>query len=109
VWYHYSQLRYGPDVDLVKYALLIDYITAAYAIAVGLKAACDIVITSGVSAMPIDSVFEWAIGVIFLFASWREGLNKFVPYMIFHGLWHLFSAEAALSLGKAADLVLQVR
>ena len=99
LWYHYSQLRFGPDNNAVRVALLFDYVSAWYAIASGLAIAVQTLSLSALLQIPPGCLFFSGTGVVLLLLSWAEGLNYGVPYMLLHGGWHLCSAYAASLFG----------
>lgn len=100
--YHWSQLNYGPNNRLVKAILCVDYLTAGYAILASASVCVQIVQTSGSwQSLPLRFVLEGGLGIMFLFLSWTERFSKKESYMVTHGLWHIFSAQAAATLGAA--------
>ena len=99
LWYHFSQLRYGPSSRKVKVALLLDYASAWYAIISGLVIAAQTLSPYALLHIPFSCVLFSGIGIVFLFLSWVEGLNFGVPYMVLHGSWHICSGYAASLFG----------
>ncbi len=95
--YHYVQLQqpHGRAQDsTVRLALMIDYMLAITSILIGL------------SYMIFDQVIPAPEGLACAILSilcllscwvWEQGL----PYIILHGLWHLFSAASAYYIGAA--------
>jgi hypothetical protein len=101
LYYHWSQIHFGPNRDEVRYALLIDYITAFAAInftfldlllllfQVSTNSACD---------FPLPSVALGIAGVACLLGSWAFEFG--LPYIVLHGLWHVFSSLGAAGVGS---------
>mmetsp|Transcript_6208 Transcript_6208/g.12831 ORF Transcript_6208/g.12831 Transcript_6208/m.12831 type:complete len:249 (-) Transcript_6208:40-786(-) len=95
--YHYVQLQqpYGRAQDsTVRLALLIDYMLAITSILIGLSYMIfDQVIP------PPEGLACAIISIVCLLSCWvwEQGL----PYIILHGLWHLFSAASAYYIGVA--------
>jgi hypothetical protein len=48
--------------------------------------------------VPITPVVFGLTGLLCLFGSWKYDYE--LPYVILHGLWHVFSAGAAFSVGN---------
>eukprot|EP01038_Epipyxis_sp_PR26KG_P011068 gene11068-14856_t len=92
--YHYTQLRYGPNNGVVRKALIIDYFVASFTILSVIAQACFSIATLG--AIPIISIFFGFISILFLLLSWKYEYG--LPYMLFHGLWHIFSGLCVLAL-----------
>jgi len=92
--YHFTQLKLGPDQPAVRLALLVDYIIAGAALLTG-----AIYVAFSPYDIPMEGLVVCALGVAFLGASWvwEEGM----PYIIFHGMWHLFSAYGGYMIGLA--------
>ena len=95
--YHYNQLQqpYGRTKDsTVRLALLVDYFFAITAILIGLF---YLVVDHAIP--PPEGIAIALLGIVCLLSCWvwEEGL----PYIILHGLWHLFSAATAYYIGVA--------
>jgi len=95
--YHYVQLQqpYGRAQDsTVRLALLIDYILAISSILIGLS-----YMVFGHAVPPPEGIACAIISIVCLLSCWvwEQGL----PYIILHGLWHLFSAASAYYIGIA--------
>ena len=95
--YHYAQLQqpYGRTQDsTVRLALLLDYILAITSIVIGL-----FYLVFDQAVPPTEGIAIAILGIICLLSCWvwEEGL----PYIVLHGLWHLFSAASAYYIGMA--------
>jgi len=93
--YHYAQLQqpYGRTQDsTVRLALLVDYILAITSILIGL-----FYLVFDQAVPPPEGIATAILGVVCLLCCWvwEQGL----PYIILHGLWHLFSAASAYYIG----------
>lgn len=90
VLYHWRQIRMGPNQAAVRYALIIDYFTAFVAIS---SIAIDIFQSVMEGTLSIRAVVLSITAVLSLLGSWyyADGL----PYLFFHGLWHIFSGICA--------------
>lgn len=93
--YHYTQLQqpYGRSQDsTVRLALMVDYILAISSIFIGLG-----YLVLDQTLPPIEGIASAIFGIICLLSCWmwEQGL----PYIILHGLWHLFSATSAYYVG----------
>jgi hypothetical protein len=91
--YHYNQVRFGPERNEVRIPLLIDYVSATAAIGAVGWTTLDC-ISQGV--VPTKALVLGFLGAANLLASWKW--EDGVPYMVFHGFWHLFSGWAAVEL-----------
>ena len=96
--YHYWQLVASRKQDAeasetVRLALLIDYTLAFSTIAVAL------VYTVTSAELPLDGLLAGGIAVLFLGLCWIW--EKGQIYMIFHSLWHIFSALAGYLIGAS--------
>jgi hypothetical protein len=92
--YHYNQLLLGPGRRQVKYTLLLDYIGA-------LSAICMILVeilrqVTMESYLPVMSIELSIAGALCLLGSW-VCLTGY-EYIMFHGLWHIFSGAACYDL-----------
>lgn len=106
LYYHWSQVHFGPNRDEVRYSLLIDYITAfitinltfieiiALLIKFSNNAACD---------LSLSSVVFGVTGVACLFGSWIFEFG--LPYIFFHGLWHIFSSLSVADVGAQLNTI----
>lgn len=95
--YHYVQLQqpYGRTQDsTVRLALLVDYILASTSILIGL-----VYLVFDQALPPPEGIVTAVLGIVCLLSCWiwEQGL----PYIILHGLWHLFSAASAYYIGTA--------
>jgi hypothetical protein len=102
--YHWAQLHYGPNRDEVRSALLLDYIVACTAILTTFVEIVQLVSQYALAqtvydALPLNSVIYGAIGFLCLFGSWS--MEYGLPYMISHGLWHVFSALSAADVSAS--------
>lgn len=91
--YHYSQLKFGQEgSNIVRLALLVDYIFALSAIVVG-----SIQLYLG-HQVPAEVILSGSLGVASLGACWiwEQGLT----YIFFHSLWHLFSGYTGYVIGN---------
>jgi hypothetical protein len=93
--YHFCQLKLGKNQPLVRVALLVDYVVAAAT----LLAALVYIIQVGIQNVPLEGIIASILAVVFLFLSWvwEEG----IPYVINHGLWHLFGAYGGFIIGQS--------
>eukprot|EP00545_Synedropsis_sp_CCMP1620_P001349 CAMPEP_0119016288 /NCGR_PEP_ID=MMETSP1176-20130426/11914_1 /TAXON_ID=265551 /ORGANISM="Synedropsis recta cf, Strain CCMP1620" /LENGTH=287 /DNA_ID=CAMNT_0006969631 /DNA_START=217 /DNA_END=1080 /DNA_ORIENTATION=- len=106
--YHFSQLKFGQhdasssssltesDEEIVKLALLVDYFFAIAAIVVaGIQ-----LIFSSHQQIPSDVIYSGSMAIASLGACliWEEG----VAYIIFHSLWHVFSAYTCYMIGSTS-------
>jgi hypothetical protein len=92
--YHFGQLNLGPDQPPVRVALMLDYIVAGCTCLTGLL----YVLTSDPSLFTTDAVVCLFLSVLFLNLSWVW--EKGWPYILNHGLWHLFGAYAGYQIGQ---------
>lgn len=92
--YHFTQLQLGPDQPTVRLALLIDYIFAAAALMTG-----GIYVALAPLDVPLEGYEACAVGIACLGASWIW--ERGMPYVVFHGLWHLFGAYGGYLIGQA--------
>eukprot|EP00536_Pseudo-nitzschia_multiseries_P015119 jgi/Psemu1/311741/fgenesh1_kg.823_\ len=95
--YHYTQLQqpYGRTQDsTVKLALLVDYFFAVTAILVGLA---YLVIDQ--TLPPVEGIVSSIIGIACLLSCWIYEYGT--PYIILHGMWHIFSAATAYYVGMS--------
>jgi hypothetical protein len=94
-YYHYGQLKYGPDNPLVLRALLADYIIAA-------MTTLTFSVTLFTSELSVQSVESFACslaGLTCLLLSWMYEFDY--PYIILHGSWHVLSAAATYLVASA--------
>lgn len=95
-WYHWSQLEYGPDAPEVRLALLIDYCGAFSCVA---GSSVLIWNAGGLDALSQPLVLYGGIAIASFFAGCvDERPNK---YLVFHSMWHIFSALAIAELVPA--------
>jgi hypothetical protein len=88
----------------MRLALLIDYMVAAVSILTG---AFYLYETAGqLGALPIEAVQVAVLSLGCLAACWVWEAGQ--PYMIFHSLWHLFSAYAGYLIGNTHQVAQQV-
>jgi len=90
--YHYNQLHYGKYSIKVINSLIIDYIVAFGTIL------CYLIdlFTNHSDLSSIDSLLFSILALLCLFASWVYEYG--LPYMFFHGLWHIFCSIAVIKL-----------
>lgn len=91
--YHYSQLKFGQEgSNIVRLALLIDYLFALSAIIIG-----SVQLYLG-HELPPEVVMGGSLAVASLGACWmwEQGLT----YIFFHSLWHLFSGYTGYIIGN---------
>jgi hypothetical protein len=102
IYMYRCQIHYGPERDEVRVALLTDYITAFLAINITFIEVVQLCINVLISAdgghFPITPILFGLTGLFCLFGSWKYDYE--LPYVILHGLWHVFSAGAAFSVGN---------
>lgn len=95
IYYHWSQLHYGPGNSAAVRALLVDYAIATSTILFCFSQLL-VVVFNGV--VPYDVIGFSVLSFACLIASW---LNEFgIPYMVWHGLWHVFSGYATIQLSE---------
>lgn len=95
--YHYAQLQVGvgrTQDSTVRLALLVDYILAITSILIGL-----FYLVFDRAVPPPEGIASAILGIVCLFSCWVW--EKGLPYIILHGLWHLFSAASAYYIGIA--------
>ncbi|MGK3740360.1 MAG: hypothetical protein ACI90V_007210 [Bacillariaceae sp.] len=95
--YHYTQLQqpYGRTQDsTVKLALLLDYFLAITSILIGIS-----YMLVDQTLPPIEGIATSILGISCLLMCWVW--EKGLPYIIWHGLWHLFSAASAYYIGTS--------
>ena len=100
--YHYTQLQqpYGRTQDsTVKLALLLDYFLAITSILIGIS-----YMVADQTLPPIEGIATSILGVSCLLMCWVW--EKGLPYIILHGLWHLFSAASAYYIGTSHAMML---
>mmetsp|Transcript_2919 Transcript_2919/g.8014 ORF Transcript_2919/g.8014 Transcript_2919/m.8014 type:complete len:250 (-) Transcript_2919:998-1747(-) len=95
--YHYTQLQqpYGRAKNsTVRLALLIDYILAITSIFIGI-----FYLVFDQNLPPPEGIAVAILAIICLLSCWvwEQGL----PYIILHGLWHIFSALSAYYIGMS--------
>ena len=111
--YHYLQLVKGPgNDDEARLALLVDYVFAL--LAVGYTAVVSLGLIAGgemwgsaeaVLALQ-QGVFFGLLGIATLYMGWVYEYG--IPYVAWHGLWHIFSALSAYEVGQAQSLILSL-
>lgn len=95
--YHFSQLKLGQSgFRIVRLALLVDYFFAVSAIIVG---SIQLFFSHQI---PTEVLFGGSLAVASLGACWlwEEGLT----YIVFHSLWHLFSAYTGYVIGSSSSV-----
>lgn len=94
--YHYTQLEAEGETKspAVRLALLFDYILAI----TSLSTATFYLLALGMDAS-VDVLISVALSFAFLGLSWVY--EQVLPYLLFHGLWHVFGAYAGLLIGTA--------
>lgn len=90
--YHFTQLRYGQKSDIVVRILIVDYIVASLAISTFLF---DLFSHSALDNFP-QAILLAFCAIISLLLSWIYEYG--LPYIVFHGLWHILSAFAVISM-----------
>ena len=93
-YYHWAQLHYGPDRDVVYRALLVDYVVASFTIVLFSFRLLQLYASTGV--LPVVSLALGGLAVISLLLSWKYEFQ--LPYIVFHGLWHVLSAFSVKQL-----------
>lgn len=115
--YHYQQLK-NDQPRLVRLALLIDYLAAALAILIGSGYVIQDVLTvmtimdSSTSSSLLEEYTTWfqiavasgLISAICLLVSWIW--ERGWPYLVFHSLWHLWSAYTGYAVGMIHAMVM---
>jgi len=94
-FYHYTQLeaRGESKAPTVRLALLFDYI-----LAIGSLTTASVYLLFLPNA-PIDIFVAVGLSLGFLGLSWLYESVR--PYVLFHGLWHVFGAYAGFLIGTA--------
>jgi hypothetical protein len=87
----------------MRFALLIDYIVASVSILTG---AFYLWQTGQMDSIPVEAVEVAVLSLGCLAACWVWEAGQ--PYMIFHSLWHLFSAYAGYLIGNTHQVAQQV-
>lgn len=101
--YHYNQLVATNETlaksqiqPVVKLSLLLDYAAASLSIGTALVYIFTDVTWNEEVRQAIEASL---LGVVFLGVGWKYEEGR--PYMIFHSLWHIFSAYAGYLIGTA--------
>ena len=97
-YYHWCQIHYGPKRDEVRVSLLIDYITAFITINLTFFEIILLLIkvldsTDQNFFLSSEPILFGFLGIFCLLGSWAFEYG--LPYIILHGLWHIFSATSA--------------
>mmetsp|Transcript_1349 Transcript_1349/g.2738 ORF Transcript_1349/g.2738 Transcript_1349/m.2738 type:complete len:116 (+) Transcript_1349:720-1067(+) len=90
-----NKLKFGPNRKEVRLALLFDYIAAGSAIII---AALYIIQAGNISAIPGNLLCITALAIGSLLMSWIFSYGY--PYILWHSLWHIFSAGVAFLVGQ---------
>lgn len=101
MYYHWSQIHYGPDRDEVRYTLLIDYITAFITINLTLIEVVLLLIkvsNNNLCDFPASAIALGSVSVFCLFGSWTFEYG--LPYLVLHGFWHIFSSLSVAGVGS---------
>ena len=94
--YHYSQLKFGQAGSrIVRLSLLVDYLFALSAILVG--STQYFVLAHQMPSLEVLGGGALAVASLGACWVWEAGL----PYIVFHSLWHLFSAYTGYMIGSA--------
>ena len=93
-YYHWAQLHYGPDKDVVCRALLVDYVVASFTIVLFSFRLLQLYTSSGELSM--SSITLSSLASTSLLLSWKYEFQ--LPYILFHGLWHVLSAYSVQQL-----------
>jgi hypothetical protein len=88
----------------MRLALLIDYIVAAVSILTGAFYLWE---TGQMDTIPVEAVQMAVLSLGCLAACWVWEAGQ--PYMIFHSLWHLFSAYAGYLIGSTHQVTQHMR
>ena len=88
--YHWRQIHLGPNRNEVRYALMIDYFTAVMAIGSVIFDICSGAVSGNLS---LKALCLGVVAFLNLFGSWYYANG--MPYLFFHGLWHVFSGWCA--------------
>ena len=92
MYYHWAQLHYGPNVNQVRKALLVDYFTASIAVFCSAATGAHVVWAAHLhdTSLPEPFLLGLSLGIIgtgALLVSWiKEGGEH---YLLWHGLWHI--------------------
>lgn len=102
--YHYTQLRYGPNRIEVYPPLFLDYFSALFAVSMTFYVSCKF-FSAGylLNEHVLDALMFSIVSVASFVTSWTYEVG--VPYLIFHGLWHVLSAAAVNEIGVAEKLL----
>ena len=95
--YHYDQLSEPFPSMRVRLSLLADYIAAVFACG-GTVGTFLQYYSSSPDAMPYFYLSLASMGVMSLLLSWRYEAG--LTYIIFHGLWHIFSGLATVEMSR---------
>lgn len=91
ILYHFRQINLGPEKYEVRKALMVDYVLALAAIStVASNAASQFTQES----LTLEAVVLGILASSSLITSWI--LSDGIGYIIFHGLWHIFSGISVI-------------
>jgi len=99
--YHYRQLELGPD-KRVRTFLAIDYVVAITTIVISLPYFYRIA-SEYMGSYDKEIIASLIFGVISIVCFLIGAVSSGLQYVVFHGLWHIFSATAASLIGAVAS------
>ncbi len=98
--YHYNQLRFKPgnlsNEKIVQFSLFVDYCAAITAIITSFYTLEQYSVSS--NSIPWEVVEFTLVGFFSLVLSWKWEFG--LPYIFFHGLWHIFTSLGAVKMAE---------
>lgn len=98
--YHYNQLKFKPgslsNEKIVQFSLFVDYCAAITAIITSFYTLEQYSVSS--NSIPWEVVELTLLGFFSLALSWKWEFG--LPYIFFHGLWHIFSSLGAVKMAE---------
>ena len=98
--YHYKQLKYKPgnisNEKIVQFSLFVDYCAAITAILTSFYTLEQYWATT--NSFPLEVIELSLVGFFFLTLSWKWEFG--LPYIFFHGLWHIFTSFGAVKMAE---------
>ena len=101
LYYHWFQLNYGPNKQQVIKALILDYFIACSTII--LLTYHSFQLYSITNIIPFSSISLAIVSLSSLGLSWKYEYS--LPYMMYHGLWHILSAYAVQELFSTSQII----
>lgn len=101
MYYHWCQLNYGPNNQQVIKALILDYFIACSTIILITYYAFQFY--SITTIVPFSCISLALVALSSLGLSWKYEYG--LPYMMYHGLWHILSAYAVQELFFISQII----